>query len=68
MFLPSFVSYFVNSGVVFGLFLCDGLFWESIVAVCEFDELYCVCVRVVRGWGWGCGLGLLVCRGCMVLV
>ena len=43
--VPSFVSYFINQWVIFDLFLCDGLFGESVVAVCEFNELYCVCVR-----------------------
>jgi hypothetical protein len=28
--------------VVFGMFMCDGLFWESVMAVREFDKLYCV--------------------------
>ena len=26
------------------MFLCDGLFGEFVVVVCEFNELYCVCV------------------------
>ena len=32
------------------MFLCDGLFGESVVVVCEFNGLYCVCVcEGIRG-------------------
>ena len=63
--VPSIVSYFINQWVIFGLFLCGGLFWESVVAICEFDVL-CMCERVVKVCG--CGLKLRLCRGCLALV
>jgi hypothetical protein len=38
---PSIVLYSFNLWVIFGMFLCDGLFWETIMTVCESYELYC---------------------------
>ena len=39
---PSVILYVVDKWVVLGVFLCSGLFGESIMAVCEFNELYCI--------------------------
>ena len=39
---PSVLLYTMDYWVIFGVFLCFGLFWESIMAICEFDELYSV--------------------------
>ena len=39
---PSVVFYVVDEWVVFGAFVCSGLFGESVMAVSEFDGLYCV--------------------------
>ena len=39
---PSIVLYVGDKWVVFGVFICSGLFGESVMAVCEFNELYCV--------------------------
>ena len=40
-FHPLFL-YGVDKWVVFGVFVGEGFIWESIVAVCELDKLYCV--------------------------
>ena len=39
---PSVVLYVVDKWVVLGVFVCYGLLWEYVMAVSEFDELYCV--------------------------
>ena len=39
---PTVILLGLYKWVVFGVFVLFGLFWESIVAVCEFNELYCV--------------------------
>ena len=40
---PSVVLCVVDKWVVFGVFVCYGLFGEYVMAVVrEFDELYCV--------------------------
>ena len=36
---PPLVLYGVDYWVVFGVFVCEGLFSESIVIVCKFNEL-----------------------------
>ena len=41
IFQPLFL-YGVDNRVVVGVFVCAGLLWESVVAVCEFDKLDCV--------------------------
>ena len=40
--VPSIVLYGAIQRVVFGMFMCDGLFWESVMEVSEFDKLYCM--------------------------
>jgi hypothetical protein len=37
-----FVLYSVYWWIVFGVFVCMGLLWESVVTICEFNELDCV--------------------------
>ena len=39
--LPSLIVYNVNQWVIFVVFMCEGLVRESIMAICEFDELDC---------------------------
>jgi hypothetical protein len=41
--LPSLILYGVNYGVVFGVFMCEGLVGEYVVTICEFNELNCEC-------------------------
>ena len=36
---PPVILYSCNEGVIFAMFLCDGLFWEFVVTVCDFYEL-----------------------------
>ena len=40
--LPSIILYVVNEWVVFDVLVHEGLFGESIMAICEFNELDCV--------------------------
>ena len=39
--MPSLIVYSVNQWVKFVMFMCEGLVGESIVAICEFNELDC---------------------------
>jgi hypothetical protein len=36
---PSVILYGVNSWVVIGILVCEGLVKEFVVAICEFNEL-----------------------------
>ena len=35
--------YSINEGVVFNVFVCEGLIRISIKVICEFNELGCEC-------------------------
>ena len=48
--VPYIVSDGVIQWVIFGVFMYEGLLGESIMVICEFNELY----RVMRGGGYGC--------------
>ena len=39
---PPLILYVINLWVIFGVFVCKGLFWEYVMVVCELKELYCV--------------------------
>ena len=40
--LPTAILYAIDKWIIFGVFVCSGLCGESIMAVSEFDEVYCV--------------------------
>ena len=44
--LPPIVLHGANEEIIVCVFVCEGLVRVSVVAICEFNELDCECVRV----------------------
>jgi hypothetical protein len=41
VYFPSFMSEFINWGLVFLDFVVHGILRDFVISMCEFDKLYC---------------------------